>query len=69
MPTRTLPAAAVQKGDTVRFLDGLKAEPGEVTVARIENSTPVPGLISWTDTNGRHWTVSAADRVEVVRLS
>lgn len=55
---RTTPAAAVQKGDTILVNDD------EVTVTKIENSTPVGGRITW---NG-HIEIGAATRVEVVRL-
>ena len=67
--TRTLPAAAIQKGDEVTFLDNLRDDPGSIVVARIENSTPTAGLMAWEDTRGRYWTVSASERVAIVRLA
>lgn len=56
---RTLPAAAVSKGDTIRVNDD------EVTVTKIENATPVAGRITW---NGSI-EIGAGVRVEVVRLA
>jgi hypothetical protein len=59
---RTLPAAAVQKGDVVKVNDA------EVRVIRVHNGEPVAGRITW-DTDKEPVEIGGAVRVEVVRLA
>ena len=64
---RTLPAAAIQKGDTVR-LETANGENVELTVAKVNNSTPHAGRITWLDEKDKPYEIGAAVRVEVVKL-
>lgn len=62
MTARTLPAAAIPIGAVVR-LDGT-----DVTCARVDNSDPLPGWLTLTDTDGRVWRLGGGERVNVVSL-
>jgi hypothetical protein len=63
---RILPAAAVPKDSVVRL-----GEPGEehrFIIARVENSTPRAGLITWIDPDGLEEVVGGNDKIEIVEL-
>lgn len=59
-----LPAAAIPKNSVVARADG-----SQVTISRVENSTPREGLITWTDkATGNRFAVPASRRVPAVSL-
>lgn len=64
---RTLTAAAIQKGDTVR-LETTHGESVELTVFRIHNATPIAGRITWENEAGKPYEIGAAVRVAIVKL-
>ena len=62
MTARTLPAAAVPIGATVRI------QGTNTTVARVVNGDPLPGWLTLRDTDGRDWHLGGSERVNVVSL-
>lgn len=60
---RTIIAVAVQKGDTVRLESGK-----EVTVAKVNNATPIVGRITWLDAEGVEYNLRATEQVQAVKL-
>ena len=59
---RTLPAAAVPIGATVRI------QGTDTTVARVVNGDPLPGWLTLTDDTGRVWHLGGSERVALVSL-
>ena len=62
MTARTLPAAAVPIGATVRI------QGTDTTVARVVNGDPLPGWLTLRDTDGHDWHLGGSERVNVVSL-
>ena len=62
MTPRTLPAAAVPSGATVRI------QGTDTTVARVVNGDPLPGWLTLTDETGRVWHLGGSERVALVSL-
>ena len=62
MTARTLPAAAVPIGATVRI------QGTDTVVARVVNGDPLPGRLTLTDETGRDWHLGGSERVNVVSL-
>lgn len=63
---RTLPAAALIKGDVIKLPDAYGDE--DATVTKVENATPEAGRVTVHLYDGGTIELSAALRVEVVKL-
>jgi hypothetical protein len=61
---RRLPAAAIPRYSKVR----IEGRDFVFSIDRIDNATPEPGKITWTDEDGLEEVVGGNEKIEVVEL-